>query len=71
MQSGISDYTEAHSEVSKSEIANVSTARCVLPIASVFIAAGRILQFWGGAVSAVLQHVIRQVCEQFLQLRKK
>lgn len=45
------------------------SATCVLPVASVFIAAGGVLQLWGG-VSTVIQHVIRQICEQFLQLQK-
>ena len=48
---------------------NYSATTCVLPVASVFIAAGGVLQLWGG-VSTVIQHVIRQVCEQFLQLQK-
>lgn len=39
----------------------------LLPAASVFIAAGGVFQLWGG-VSAVFQHIIGQVCEQFLQL---
>lgn len=42
-----------------------------LPVAGVFIAIGGALQFRGGAVSAVLQHVIGQVCEQLVQLQKK
>lgn len=43
----------------------------MLPAASVFIAAGRVLRLWGGAVSTVLQHIIGQVCEQFLQLERE
>lgn len=39
----------------------------LLPASSVFIAAGGVFQLRGG-VSAVIQHVIGQVCEQFLQL---
>ena len=46
----------------------MSKAKCVLPVASFFIAAGRVLQLWRGGVPTVLQHIIRQVCEQLLQL---
>lgn len=41
------------------------------PVPGVFVAAGGVLQLWGGGVSAVLQHVIWQVCEQLLQLRRE
>lgn len=40
-----------------------------IPVGDVFIAAGGVVQLWGG-VSAVFQHVIWQVCEQLLQLQK-
>lgn len=53
----------------KYEVINDLTTTCVSPVISVNVAAGGV-QLWGG-VSAVIQHVIRQVCEQFLQLQEQ
>lgn len=61
---------ESHRKLSKCEFIRESTATHLIPVASVFIAAGRVFKLWRGGVSAIIQHVIRQVCEQFVQLRK-
>lgn len=67
--SGVCDAVKPQPALYTYEVNNELTTTCVSPVVSVYVAAGGV-QLWGG-VSAVIQHVIRQVCEQFLQLQGK